>query len=138
MENILLNTKKRQLPLALLRSGVASVLAVLSVISSMGSMQLAAGEEPGTFSGAQKSTQLVLISYDSSKDNHEQLLKLTTYSSQPVQPHKLRRSPSPIKGALNLKIEHSELAKRNNLDSLALKPWAPGRGSLGIKVEVTW
>jgi hypothetical protein len=39
--------------------------------------------------------------------------------------------------ALDPKIEIAK-GKLRNVDSIALEPWAPGRGSLGVKVEVTW
>jgi hypothetical protein len=29
-------------------------------------------------------------------------------------------------------------SKNQGLDSLALEPWMPGRGAVGVKVEVTW
>lgn len=32
----------------------------------------------------------------------------------------------------------SPKAKTEGLDSLAVEPWMPGRGSLGVKVELTW
>jgi hypothetical protein len=35
------------------------------------------------------------------------------------------------------KIDLSK-GKRGSIDSIAFEPWAPVRGSLGVKVEVTW
>jgi hypothetical protein len=29
-------------------------------------------------------------------------------------------------------------SKTKNSDSIAVEPWLPGRGSVGVKVEVTW
>lgn len=39
---------------------------------------------------------------------------------------------------LGLNLSSSDLAKRNELDSLSIQPWNPGRGAVGVKVEVTW
>ncbi len=44
-------------------------------------------------------------------------------------------SPPSIKD-LNLSISQLQL-KKHDLDTLAIKPWAPGRG-VGIRVELTW
>jgi hypothetical protein len=39
--------------------------------------------------------------------------------------------------ALDPKVEIAKGTLRS-VDSIALQPWAPARGSLGVKVEVTW
>jgi hypothetical protein len=44
----------------------------------------------------------------------------------------------PNLSSLGLDLKNTGLAKRNELDSMIVRPWAPGRGALGVKVEVTW
>lgn len=39
---------------------------------------------------------------------------------------------------LGLNLDSSEVVKQNELDSLSVQPWTPGRGAVGVKVEVTW
>ena len=39
---------------------------------------------------------------------------------------------------LGLNLDSSEIVKQNDLDSLSVQPWTPGRGAVGVKVEVTW
>jgi hypothetical protein len=39
---------------------------------------------------------------------------------------------------LGLNLDSSEVVKRNELDSLTVEPWTPGRGAVGVKVEITW
>jgi beta-xylosidase len=46
--------------------------------------------------------------------------------------------PLPSLRDLGLNLDSSSVAKRNELESLSLQPWTPGRGAVGVKVEVTW
>ena len=54
------------------------------------------------------------------------------------EPEKARSRDLPSLADLGLNLDSSELVKRNELDSLSLQPWTPGRGAVGVKVEVTW
>ncbi len=44
----------------------------------------------------------------------------------------------PTLQGLGISLDSKEIAKRNELDSVTLKPWSPGRGAVGVKLEVTW
>lgn len=53
-----------------------------------------------------------------------------------------KKPPSPQRQGLDLaaldpKIEIAK-GKLRSVDSIALEPWAPARGSLGVKLEVAW
>ncbi len=45
---------------------------------------------------------------------------------------------SPSLNDIGLSLGSNELAKRNELDSVTVQPWTPGRGAVGVKLEVTW
>lgn len=54
------------------------------------------------------------------------------------EPEKPRSKDLPSLADLELNLDSSEIVKRNELESLSFHPWTPGRGAVGVKVEVTW
>ena len=52
------------------------------------------------------------------------------------------KSEQPNPQSLQLRLPEAKIdlskGKRGAIDSIAFEPWAPARGSLGVKVEVTW
>lgn len=63
-------------------------------------------------------------------------------SREPRPPKKEAEQPTaqklPSLSDLGLNLDSSSIAKRNELDSFSVQPWAPGRGAVGVKVELTW
>ena len=39
---------------------------------------------------------------------------------------------------LGLSLDSTDVAKRNELESVTVQPWTPGRGAVGVKLEVSW
>lgn len=39
---------------------------------------------------------------------------------------------------VGISLDSTDITKHNELDSVTLKPWTPGRGAVGVKLEVTW
>lgn len=71
-----------------------------------------------------------------SKKAEDPVSKKAPEPDQTQQLDAVRKLPS-LKD-LGLNLESSAIAKRNELDSLTVQPWTPGRGALGVKLEVTW
>ena len=49
-----------------------------------------------------------------------------------------RKSIGSNLGDIGLDLKDSNFSKRNELESFHVQPWTPGRGGVGVKVEVTW
>jgi hypothetical protein len=156
MERILTTTEKaspRIARLAAVPKGFSQALAVLTFLAVLTTTNPAAAEGVHRIKKPSNAPRLLLLVNSSSiSDNSADYLGVSNYPEN-LEAHPSLRStpdtkslapssqpslPSPLKGALNLNLEHAELAKRNDLESLAIKPWTPGRGSLGVKLEVTW
>lgn len=133
--------------------GLRHTLALLIFLASLAQTNPAAAEGTHRIKRTSTSPKLFLVNSSSTADNAADTLGLAKYPEKSEAGHPRQSTddinslpPSsrqsfinPLKGAaLNMGLEHAELAKRNNLESLAIKPWTPGRGSLGVKVEVTW
>ena len=64
---------------------------------------------------------------------------LQEFKQRPRQDYKLAKKPiAPNLEDIGLDLKGSNFSKRNELDSFNIQPWAPGRGAVGVKVEVTW
>ncbi len=156
MERILTTTEEasaRIARLAAVPKGFSLALAVLTFLAVLAPTNPAAAEGVHRVKKPFNPPRLLLLVNSSSmSDNSADPLGVANYPERSESDPTLRSTndtkslapssqpslPSPLKGALNLNLEHAELAKRNDLESLAIKPWTPGRGSLGVKLEVTW
>lgn len=76
---------------------------------------------------------------DSSARGQQYLRVLSQSTARHSEPPHQARQVSVADLVRNL-VSDSTPSKRKTegLDSLAVEPWMPGRGSLGVKVELTW
>jgi hypothetical protein len=76
---------------------------------------------------------------DSGKQNQQHLGDLSQRSARQSELRGKTRQSSVADLVRDLVSDSaSPKTKTEGLDSLAVEPWMPGRGSLGVKVELTW
>jgi len=79
--------------------------------------------------------QLQLVSNNQDTATKKDLPSPQQQQNQSKQP---QESEPPKPRDLGLNLNTTDLAKQHDLNSLSLQPWTPGRGAVGVKVEVTW
>jgi len=107
----------------------ATVVAVVSLVTSLASDGWAAQQNE-----ARSELRLIGSTQDVKRADGTQYVEIgkTTKPRESTTPER----PPSLKD-LFFKPDPST-AKSKTADSVAIEPWMPGRGSLGVKVEVTW
>jgi hypothetical protein len=74
--------------------------------------------------------------------SHTQTKPAVRTQSEPPPPSRIRKLRAkrdlPSLNKLGLILESSETNKRDALNAIKIEPWAPGRGAIGVRLELTW
>jgi hypothetical protein len=84
-------------------------------------------------------SEVYLMSGAGTSKRTNTLHDLSEVKERPRRNNKVTQKPiAPSLGDIGLDLKNSHFSKRNELESFNIQPWAPGRGGVGVKVEVTW